>query len=187
MTRALSSAAVALVTSTVVRAVGLAEFLFDSGTIRLWTGYGDLVYDGNTYTGTGNLGAVTAAEETQELRAVNAQFELSGIDPAIIALVESEPMQDRRVLFYLGFVTEAAPNTLITTPYRLFTGRVDTADTEHTGETATVLITAENVLVTLERANERRFTDEDQGLLYPDDKGLEFVNSLQDTNLQWGT
>ena len=37
----------------------LAVIEFNSGFLYLWTGYGDLVYDGNTYTGTGDLGGVS--------------------------------------------------------------------------------------------------------------------------------
>jgi len=43
------------------------ELEFDSGPLRLWTGVGTLVFEGVSYTGTGNLLDVSSIEETTEI------------------------------------------------------------------------------------------------------------------------
>jgi len=57
---------------------------------------------------------------------------------------------------------------------------------EEQAEAASISVTAENVLVKLERPVVRRFTNEDQKSRFPDDRGLEFVASLQDKEIFWG-
>ena len=47
-------------------------------------------------------------------------------------------------------------------------------------------IAVENKLIILERPVERRYTDQDQKELFVGDKGLEFVDSLQDKSVNWG-
>jgi hypothetical protein len=57
---------------------------------------------------------------------------------------------------------------------------------EENVETASISVTAENVLVKLERPVIRRLTNEDQKSRFPSDRGLEFVASLQDKEIFWG-
>ena len=53
-------------------------------------------------------------------------------------------------------------------------------------DTSTVQLKVENKLIDLERARIGRFTSQHQKSIYPEDKGLDFVESLQDTTLNWG-
>ena len=57
---------------------------------------------------------------------------------------------------------------------------------EESGDTCVVSVTAENVLIKLERPIVRRFTNEDQKSRFPNDRGLEFVAALQDKDILWG-
>jgi len=54
------------------------------------------------------------------------------------------------------------------------------------GQDATIGMTAENKLVDFRRPREVRYTDEEQKNLYSGDKGLEFVNSIQEKEIYWG-
>lgn len=47
------------------------ELAFDSGTIRLWTGIGDKIIHGETYTGTGRLLEIGDISEVGDLSAPN--------------------------------------------------------------------------------------------------------------------
>ena len=53
-------------------------------------------------------------------------------------------------------------------------------------ETSTIELKLENRLVALERAIERRYTDEDQKNLFAGDLGMEFIPDLQDKDIVWG-
>jgi hypothetical protein len=53
-------------------------------------------------------------------------------------------------------------------------------------ETATIAVGAESRLIDLQRPRVRRYTHESQKSRFPNDKGFEFVNDLQDKKFAWG-
>jgi hypothetical protein len=54
------------------------------------------------------------------------------------------------------------------------------------GTTATIAINCESRLLDMNVAVDRRYTNEDQQLDHPGDRGLEFVNSIQEVVIYWG-
>jgi len=68
----------------------------------------------------------------------------------------------------------------------IFSGELDQMNIVEEAESCTISVTAENVLIKLERPTVRRFTDQDQKSRYPSDRGLEFIASLQDKEIFWG-
>jgi hypothetical protein len=79
------------------------EMLFDgSQTLRLWTGVGTLVYEGNSWFGTGNMLAIESVEETSEISAKGASVTLSGVPSEVLSLALSEPYQGRVANIYFG-------------------------------------------------------------------------------------
>ncbi len=184
MTRSLTAAVQAELTARVTRPVFLAELEFASGTVRAWSGIGDLLFQGNTFTGTADLGIVSPVGEATEVRAEGMSFELSGIPSSAISLALGQARRNKPATLWLGFMDEAG--NLIGDPFKLFSGRIDAMDIAEGAESASVTVTAESVLADLKRPRARRFTDEDQKIDFPDDKGLEFVAGLQDKNIVWG-
>lgn len=160
------------------------EIEFDSGTSRAWSGYGTITIDGNPYYGTGTLGAISAISESTENRASGITLTLSGIPDDLIALALSEQYQGNETRVYLGAMTHL--NVPLGDPYLIFKGRIDTMQIGQSEETATITITVENRMIDLERAKIRRYTSEDQKIDYPNDKGLDYVPSIQETELTWG-
>jgi len=156
------------------------DFDLDSGPLYVWSGYGDLVIGSKTYVGTGLLLNVSSVSETTEMEAKGATISVSGIPSAFLSLALQEPYQGRECRIYFG-MTDSPSNYV-----EVFSGELDQMNIEENGDTAVVSVTAENVLVKLERPVVRRFTDEDQKSRFPDDKGLKFVASLQDKDILWG-
>lgn len=169
----------------VVRPILMAAFDFGESVDRAWSGFGELVWDGDTYYGAGTLGKVSTIEETTELRATGASFQLSGIPADLIQKISAFPIQGHSAKMYLGFM-DADFKTLIMDPVQIFDGRMDTAEIADGGETATITLTAESRLRDLERRRTKRYTNADQQSRYPGDKGLEYVPSLQDKEIIWG-
>lgn len=77
-------------------------------------------------------------------------------------------------------------NHIIADPYLVRAGRMDYVSVAADGDTTRITAQYEDRLVDLERARERRYTDEDQQYEYPGDLGFEFVSALQDKQLIWG-
>lgn len=180
------------------------ELDFDSGPLYMWTGYGNLTIGGKTYIGAGQLLNISSVTETTEMEAKGATITVSGIPSGFLSVALQEPYQGRecRIFFAIvvneellqengGLLLTEAGDIILTEESgikltEIFSGELDQMNIEENADTAIVSVTAENVLIKLERPTIRRFTNEDQRSRFPNDKGLEYVASLQDKEILWG-
>jgi len=155
------------------------EFLLDSGAIRLWTGYGDRVIDGETYTGSGNLLSISGLEEVADLSAKSINISLSGMPGSIVSLALQEPYQRRkcRVLWGVRDVADFV---------EVFSGSLNKMTIEDSAETGTISVLVDSKLVELEKASNRRYTSENQKARYPSDTFFDYVTAIQDAEILWG-
>ncbi len=68
----------------------------------------------------------------------------------------------------------------------IFTGYMDTMDINEGADSSTVSLSIENKLIDLERPRTARYTSSFQKSRFAGDKGLEFVEDLQDKEVYWG-
>lgn len=157
------------------------EMFFSSGTVRLWDGIGDLTFNSNTYNGTGQLLSISDIEESAEIGAKGVTLNLAGVNSTILSYALNENYQYKNIKIHLGTIDGGTVDS-----YEIFSGRMDVMTIDEDGETCNISLSAENRLIDLERPRVRRYTSEDQKSLYANDKGFDFVNSLQETELKWG-
>lgn len=181
--RDLTTDMVTELTSAGMMPVLMAVMQFDSGTLRMWTGYGDLVWGSDTFTGGGNLIGVSPFSETQDLEAQGISLTMSGIPADVIALALTERSRGRPFQMYLGMINSSG--ALVADPYRVFTGLMDVIGAKDNGATSTIMMAVENRLIVGQRKKLRRYTSEDQKKLYPDDEGFDLINQLQDKEVVW--
>jgi hypothetical protein len=160
------------------------EAVFISATLRLWSGIGDISWNGQTWLGNGWLGFPSGAEETEEIQASGLQIFLSGVPQAILSLVLQEIKQGASGKLYLGFLNNSG--AVISDPYLLFDGLADTGVINESVESANISINYESKLIDFERSREFRYTHESQRFWFPTDRGFEYVSSLQDWTGFWG-
>ena len=153
---------------------------FDTAPLYVWTGYGDLTIGSKTYLGAGQLLNISSVSETTEMEAKGATLTMSGIPSSFLSLALQEPYQGRECRIYFGITS--SPSDYV----EVFAGELDQMNIEEQADSATISVTAENVLIRLERPVVRRFTNEDQKSRFPNDRGLEYVASLQDKEIFWG-
>ncbi|MFC3059520.1 hypothetical protein [Paenirhodobacter populi] len=183
MSRDLSPANAAALAADRVRIIALFEGEFASGTVRLWSGLGSLVWGGRTWAGAGTLMGIGSIEETNEVTANGASISLSGVPLDLVQIAIDEAQQGAPGRLYLGFMSEDWQ--LLADPELIFAGLLDVPQIEEGADTCTVTISYENQLIDLQRAREWRYTDESQKTLYPGDRGFEFVTTIQDMDLDW--
>lgn len=154
----------------------------DGGDLNLWSGLGDLSWNGDTYTGAGDLFEVGAVRETMSLRANGMTFGLSGLDADIVSTALATDYQGRPCTLYLGAFESGS---LIANPKAIFVGFLDVMQiVEQPGRgTAAIRVSAEGRLIAMERPIERRWTPEDQKLLYAGDTFFDYVAGLQDKEI----
>ena len=205
MTRDISQSVLNALDDDVVYPFYAIELLFDGdNTLRMWTGQGTLIYNGLEYFGTGQLLTVDTVEETTEISAKGATLTLSAVPPQVLSLALSEPYQGRRCNIYFGMfakgylLTESDAYILLEDGSKIllesqdigltqvFSGYMDQMNIEEGPESSVLSLTVENKLIDLERIRVARFTSSYQKSLYPNDRGLEFIESLQDKQIVWG-
>jgi len=168
----------------VLRPALFVQAAFVSGPIYVWSGIGQITWNGQVWTGIGTLGSISTIEEGSTVAAKGITLTLSGIDASLLNDVMTEFQVGLPVSVTLGvFDTN---NALIADPVCCFSGRMDQPTIDVTGTLATIAINCENRLVEMNVAVDRRYTDEDQQMDYPGDLGFQFVNGIQEAQIYWG-
>jgi hypothetical protein len=188
MPRAADPALIAALSDGLVRLVFLFEGFFSTGVgdgaLRFWTGVGDLVYGGFTWTGAGSLIGVGPASEGTEIKAQGITISLSGIPTELLALVFLNLRQGQRVNVYVGALGDGGG--MLAPPANYFSGRVDVPSISDAGDTATISLAVENRFVDFEKTRSLFYTPQSQAIYFPADRGFENVTSLQDQKIFWG-
>lgn len=185
MARDLTSGMVAEFTASELIPFIMMAMFFDGGTIRIWNGNQELIWNGDAFIGAGNLIGINQVAEMADLQATGTAVTLSGISNEILAIAMTEPYQGRRATIWLGCFDKAT-GQIVADPSPIFKGRMDTMTIARAAETCTVSLNIENVLIDLERPRQRNFTTEDQAIDYPGDTFFDFVPGLQDKEIAWG-
>ena len=183
MSRGLSAGMLSQVAASNVNPILLFYGEFASGTVRMWSGLGDLSFDSQTWLGAGSLVQVSNVEETSEIKASGVVVTFNGIPADLLSLVLSDVKQGALGKIYLGFLSSG---TVVATPWLIFEGRIDTPIINEEAETCSIAITYESRLIDLSRPRTARYTDQDQKREFPGDLGMEFVLALQDKEIPWG-
>jgi hypothetical protein len=184
MPRPLTSGMLAQLTAPRIKPLLLVQMQFTSGIAYMWTGIGNLQWNGQTWIGVGDMGTISAIEESSEIKATNVTFTLSGIGQDIIHKALGEMRQGYPVQLWFG--TLGDNNNVIADPLQMYAGRMDAPSIDEGAPTATISIATENRLIDLNRSRERRYTDQDQQINYPGDLGMQYVQLVQIWNGTWG-
>jgi hypothetical protein len=184
MSRSLTAGVQTAIADDQVRPFLLYEGEFVSGTIRAWNGIGDLSWGAYTWSGVGSLINISSIEEASDVKAAGITILLNGISQTNISLALSDCRQGKSGKVWIGFMNES--NEIITDPYLVFDGRLDTASIDEGAESASISLSYESRLIDLQKPREIRYTHEEQQRIFADDMGLEFVVSLQEMEITWG-
>lgn len=183
MSRGLSSALKSALADKEVHPFTMVHMDFDSGSLRLWTGRGDLTWGGKTWTGSAGLLGFSTISETTEVQSKSLNISLSGMPAEILLLALDEDYQGRDCTVYFGAFSGGA---IVVDPIITFRGKMDVMPISDSGDTSAITLTVENRLVVLHRSRGRKWTASDQKIDYPNDKGFNFVQSIQGKKIQWG-
>lgn len=189
MAHTIDSAVLTAAQAEVVRPVILVALDFDEGYVRLSSAPFDMTVDADddgsaeTFTGVGTLGRIFALQEGAELQPYSGQMELSGVDPAMIAIALGSHYQGRACAIWLALLD--AGHVPVGDPFLAFSGRMDTMKIV-LGQEAKITLSVQSHLADWENPRVRRYTNEDQQQLFSGDKGLEFVAQIVNKKLNWG-
>lgn len=184
MPRLITPAMQAGLCASQLRCALLASLQFADGAIYVWSGIGPIIWNGNTHQGVGSLGSVSTISEDSTVEAKAVSFNLSGIPAALVA----EVLWETRVLYAARcyFALFDAAGVLISDPILSYQGKMDQPTISDDGQTCSISISTENVLVDLNRPCYRRYTNDDQQLdLAATVAALGMPSGTVDTGFRW--
>ena len=184
MNKVLSAEFEAALASGDLRPALLFEGSFASGTLRLWSGLGEITWNGQTWSGAGHLLGLGVIEESTEVAASGVTITLSGVDPALVSAAIADARQGLPGRIWLGLLDEAG--ALIADPVQAFSGRLDVPQISDDASHCTIAISYESRLIDLTTPRNWRYTHESQQALHLGDRGLEYVAAIQDQDVTWG-
>ncbi len=163
----------------------LAEIEDTEGTLYVWSGYGELIWNDNTYIGLAGLGQVSNLEEVETLYASGVTLGINGVPSSLVSVALQEITQGKEATLYLGLLDPDA-QTVVSDPSLVFRGLIDVPTLTDTGEASTLELTVESELIRLESAGNATYTPYFQKVDYPGDDGFNFVAGLVEQEIDFG-
>ena len=157
---------------------------FDTDTVLIHTGQGDLVIGGETYLGAGTLLAISDIEDSKELKSAGVTFSISGMDAEVLGYALNENYQNRPISLYMAFVSGGTDD--VDGYLTLYKGRMINIDISDDVNGSNITLQTENRLLDLRRPSNIRYTRESQEYLYSGDTSLDQVNKISQMNIEWG-
>lgn len=157
---------------------------FPSGTLRIFTGLGQITWNSETWTGMGQLLSISQIGESGSIVANALNVTLSGIPSDALNKCLTECRSGRDFKLWLGAMDDSG--AVIADPYLAFSGYPDVPTVTDDGATCTISLTVESDLADLQRARPRACTHVDQQILHPGDMFFERAEYIQNWNGAWG-
>jgi len=166
---------------------------FRSETVYVWSGFGNLSWNGQTWVGVGSIGKIAlGGDQGGGVSAQGATVGVSGIDGVLLGEILTDLLPNGAAGLWLGAFINGA---IAGTPYQIFGGYLGqseiipgapTPDQPDAVNLFTLSLSLENALKQLNRPTKRRFTAADQRMYYPDDSGFNYVEVQNDVAEVWG-
>lgn len=166
-----------------VRACWLVRIEFDAATWRFNSTNKDLDYNAETYLGRGYLASVSGASEGVDLRPQQASVSLSGIDRALLSSFTSNEYINRAASISIAII-DLAGEVVSTIP--ILSGFMTDLSVVY-GSESSVKVTIEDQLALWNRPRSVRYTRAEQLKRNPNDKGFNFVLSIENKDIIWPT
>jgi hypothetical protein len=184
VTRGLTGDALAALTAAEVRIALFFEGQFPGGAVRLWTGLGPMLWNGETWAGAGTLIGVSEIEDGARVEAAGLSVTLSGVPADLVQTVIAEAQQGLPGRVWIAFLTPEGE--IIADPVLAFAGRLDVPEIRDAADSCLITVSYESRLIDLNRPREWRYTQESQAVSFPGDRGFEYVTAIQAQDIVWG-
>jgi hypothetical protein len=137
----------------------LIDASFDGAMVYVWNGIGDTIWDGNTYTGAGNLLGLSAITEGTELKIDSMTIDFEGITTAYKSLALQSIHLRNTVTVRLGL--QDGNGAIIADPDIVFIGNMNGAELSDGKDKSMFKINVQNEMHRALQPTERRYTDQD--------------------------
>jgi hypothetical protein len=205
--RDLSAAFAAALEGEIIYPLYFYEIVGSTGTLRLWSGFGDREWNGYTWSGVGWLIGMSEVEEATETRATSITLGFTA-NAEVVSIALQELKRNKPCTIWMGLLSEGfalgdpsgpvAPGEPdldiglgveageLIDVQQVFSGRFDMAELDVDSGAPQIRLKYSSAVADLERPRVRRQTPADQAIDYPDDKFFNFTGALSDAVINWG-
>jgi len=164
--------------------VPMVEILFSAGPLRLCLGGVRVEYGGITWW---EAKLQSMGSHTEDMESTQGmQFQLDGLDPAIVVLAATEPYRGKLLSLYearLSLVSGVLQ--LIDAPRREWVGRLTALVLDESDGKVSVSASAETFDSDLRRPRITRYAKADQRRRFPGDAGLDMAEQMTEAVIIW--
>lgn len=184
MSRDITSAFETAMAADTVRPVFFVKAEFVSDTLYLWTGRGTISWDGQTWTGSGNLLTVAEIKETADLKVNEVNINFSGLPDELKSIALSEVQGKNKLTVWLGLLDSSL--NVIADPEIQFIGYMDEVQLNTDTKIAQFSLNVLNRLVKMQSPSNARYTNRDQLERFATDTACRHcVNATKE--IKWGS
>ncbi len=183
MSRSLTTPVATAATSSTIYPALLVELDWPEGAVYVWSGLGNLSWNGKTWLGVGDLGSVSKVTESKDGKANGITLTLSGVPSSTIYQALQVDYQGSDARIYLGVMNSAG--VFQADPTQIAYAKIDTCSINENADTATVSVNLEKEFVDT-RSRGGRYTDQEQQAIYSGDTFFKFTAAMAGQNIYWG-
>lgn len=160
---------------------------FESGSVYFNDSPRDITWGGNLYVSSGKVIQHSEIEDNIDFQITGTNIVVSGVPIDIMTLFINTSLIGRKIRIYQGFLDSNL--ALIADPFLKFQGSMDGGALEEdpTSGTASITIPCVNVFADFEKTQGRKTNDNTQKAFFSDDRAFEFIPTLRDSIIKWGT
>lgn len=160
-----------------------AKIHFKSGITRVHTGLGEVVIEGETYLGVGQLGEIGGVSEEHSTSPSQISMTLSGLDSSLIAETLNERVIGQPVETFLVIFN---PDQTVRAAVTLFEGDISNTALIAGGQNA-LNYSVSSVFERWQNGVSDRYTEESHTARHPGDHLFKFVGQTADRSIYWGS
>lgn len=164
----------------------LAWFERDGDDLYMWSGSHHITYDGHVWYGYGYLTRIDGVQQREGTQHVETAFELSGLDPSIVADLD-ESVRGRSARMWLAGIGQ--DRQIIRDPLLISQFTQDTLSWSYGADdgSVTLRLACFDALPFVGRATKGKWSDQDQQARYPGDTGFDenTIIALQGVAVPW--
>ena len=183
MPRQMSVAMLSAITAGYMQPAIFVQLSDNAGMVYLWTGIGSISWNGQTWSGIGDILSLTVAEEGTDVQARGMAVTLNAFDSTILSDIMSDYQLGLPAIVYFACFSGGS---IIADPLIAWLGRMDQPAIDVDADKSTVQIALESRLLDMNVATDRRYTNQDQQMTWPGDLGMLFVDAIQELTIFWG-
>ena len=136
MSREITAAFATALADQNLRPVIFFEGQFATGWVRIWSGLGEVSWNGQTWAGAGSLLGLGSLDETGEVVAGGTAVSLSGVPLDLVQMAIEEARQGLPGRIWLGLLAENG--SIIADPVQAFSGRLDVPEIKDDADTSMI-------------------------------------------------